>query len=246
MIKNEFEFEFTNEEKFKQKYNKKKIIESNDINLFMESVNEYFQIIVRNIRNGVTKIIQYKFINYLEKNLFNILINHFIQNPNVLKEMTESEEHITLRNNLFNTKIILEKLLKEINYSPLISQEFLTLDRNERKKQLQIIQKEIRDKLFNKSIQKLKEIRNKNNNSFRHEDIKDTLESMCVIGSILEESIKKEKEENPEKFIPIEEAIQKEDKEDSVFCLGLLAKNLEDQGIMTVIEKEEAKTEEEK
>ena len=69
---------------------------------------------------------------------------------------------------------------------------------------------------------------------------------MCIIGSILEESIKKEKEENPEKFIPIEEAIQKEDKEDSIFCLGLLEKNLEAQGIMTVIKKEETKTEEEK
>ena len=121
MLKNEFEFEFTNDEKFKQKYDKKQIIESNDINLFKESVNEYFQIIVRNIRKGVPRIIQYKFINYLEKNLFNILTNYFIQNQNVLYDMKESEDHITLRNNLYNKKIILEKLIKQINYSPLTS-----------------------------------------------------------------------------------------------------------------------------
>jgi hypothetical protein len=56
----------------------------------------------------------------------------------------------------------------------------------------------------------------------------------------------KKKKNNPEKFIPIEEAIEIKDKENSLFCLGLLAQNLEDQGIMTVIEKEEVKTEEEK
>ena len=246
MLKNEFEFEFTNDKNFKQKYDKKQIIESNDINLFKESVNEYFKIIVRNIRKGVSRIIQYKFIYYLEKDLFNILINHFIQNQDVLYNLKESEDHITLRNNLSNTKIILEKLVKQINYSPLATKEFLTLDRDERKKKLQTIQKEKRDKLFSKSIQKLKEIRNKNDNLFRQEDIKDIVEVMCIIGSLLEESIKKEKEENPEKFIPIEEAIQKEDKEDSIFCLGLLEKNLEAQGIMTVIKKEETKTEEEK
>jgi len=57
--------------------------------------------------------------------------------------------------------------------------------------------------------------------------------------------ILEEKEKNPEKFIPIKEAI-KYDKKDPLFCLGLLAQNLEEQGIMTVIEKEEVKTEEEK
>ena len=174
------------------------------------------------------------------------MINHFIQNQDVLYNLKESEDHITLRNNLSNTKIILEKFVKQINYSPLATKEFLTLDRDERKKKLQTIQKEKRDKLFSKSIQKLKEIRNKNDNLFRREDMKDIVEGMCIIGSLLGESIKKEKEENPEKFIPIEEAIQKEDKEDSIFCLGLLEKNLEAQGIMTVIKKEETKTEEEK
>ena len=137
------------------------------------------------------------------------MINHFIQNQDVLYNLKESEDHITLRNNLSNTKIILEKFVKQINYSPLATKEFLTLDRDERKKKLQTIQKEKRDKLFSKSIQKLKEIRNKNDNLFRREDMKDIVEGMCIIGSLLE-------------------------------------KNLEAQGIMTVIKKEETKTEEEK
>ena len=68
---------------------------------------------------------------------------------------------------------------------------------------------------------------------------------MCIIGSIINEKIIEEKNQTPEKFISINEAIKTE-KKDPLFCLGLLAKSLEEQGITTVIEKEELKTEEEK
>ena len=94
-------------------------------------------------------------------------------------------------------------------------------------------------------MKKLKDIRNDINNNYIIKDIKDSLESMCIIGNVIYENILEEKEKNPEKFIPINEAI-KYKKKDPLFCLGLLAQNLEEQGIMTVIEKEELKTEEEK
>ena len=69
---------------------------------------------------------------------------------------------------------------------------------------------------------------------------------MCIISSQLKENIIVEKEKNPEKFIPIKEAIEQTNEKDPIFCLGLLAQILENQGIMTVIERDELKTEEEK
>ena len=66
---------------------------------------------------------------------------------------------------------------------------------------------------------------------------------MCFMGSVMKKEIEQEKMNNPEKFIPIEEAIK--EKEDSInFCLGALAQNLENIGITTAIEKEENKSEE--
>jgi hypothetical protein len=162
-----------------------------------------------------------------------------------LLELKEEENFIKLRKNLTNNKNELEKLLKKINTSPSISKALLKYDKNERKKQLLIIQKEKRDKLFKNSLKKLKEIRNDMAKGLNNQDIKDSLESMCLIGSIINDHIIEEKKKQPEKFIPINEAIKTE-KENPLFCLGLLAKNLEDQGIMTAIEKEEVKTEEEK
>ena len=77
--------------------------------------------------------------------------------------------------------------------------------------------------------------------------IKVVLEDMCAMGKIVKDQIIEEKKKNPEKFVSIEEATKDENKEDSengLFCLGLLAKNLEDQGMVTAIEKEKSEKEE--
>ena len=60
---------------------------------------------------------------------------------------------------------------------------------------------------------------------------------MCVLGSIMKEEIIQEKKNNPEKFISIEDATKEENKNNGAFCLGVLAKSLEDMGIITAIEK---------
>ena len=57
---------------------------------------------------------------------------------------------------------------------------------------------------------------------------------MSVLGSIMKEEIIEEKYIYPKKFISIEEATKEENKN---FCLGILAKNLENMGIITAIEK---------
>ena len=62
----------------------------------------------------------------------------------------------------------------------------------------------------------------------------------------MKEEIIEEKEKEPEKFITIQEAIKEEKINKPEFCLGILAQNLEDIGIITAIEKEIKNDEESK
>ena len=59
------------------------------------------------------------------------------------------------------------------------------------------------------------------------------------MGTIIKDQIIEEKKTNPEKFISIQDAVKTENKDDSLFIMGLLAQNLENQGVTTAIEKEE-------
>ena len=247
ILKAELNIDFTNDQKFFMKYGTENPIKSKNSQLNNEAVDEYIHIIARNVRNNIPKIIQYKLIYYLEKNLFNKLIEYIHKNTEILNELIESENYIQLRKDLNSKKLELEKLLKKIINSPETSEALLKIEsKEERRHNLQILQKEKRDKLFKESLKKLKNIKNKDINSFRKEDIQATIESMCIIGRMEKENIIEEREKNPEKFIPINKAI-KESKEDSpILCLGLLARTLEDQGITTAIEKDDENTEEEK
>ena len=83
-----------------------------------------------------------------------------------------------------------------------------------------------------------------NNSNNQKENIKEVLEDMCVLGSIMKKEIIQEKKNNPEKFISIEEATKEENKNNGTFCLGILAKTLEDMGIITAIEKNASNEEE--
>ena len=60
---------------------------------------------------------------------------------------------------------------------------------------------------------------------------------MCLLGKLLKNEIIEEQKNNPEKYITIHEATKDNKNIDEIFCLGLLAKNLENFGILTVIEK---------
>ena len=78
----------------------------------------------------------------------------------------------------------------------------------------------------------------RNNKDINHEEkFKKIVEDMCEIGTLMKEEILKEK--NSEKFISIEDATKDNNNNiDINFCLGVLAKNLEEIGIITAIEKE--------
>ena len=68
---------------------------------------------------------------------------------------------------------------------------------------------------------------------------------MLVMGSIVKDQIIKEKETNPEKFVSIKEATKPKNKDSSLFVMGLLSQNLENQGVTTAIEKEVSNNENE-
>ena len=112
-----------------------------------------------------------------------------------------------------------------------------------------IIAKEIEQNNLLKEERKKKkeEIIDRNKNSMegetKHENVKEVLEDMCVLGSIMKEEILEEKKKNPEKFISIEEATKEENKKNGTFCLGIVAQTLENLGITTAIEKGESNDE---
>ena len=73
----------------------------------------------------------------------------------------------------------------------------------------------------------------------KNKKVNQTLEDMCIYGTIMKEQIKEEKEANPEKFIEIEEALKLENEDQNMFALGLIANNLQQNGIEVAIEKDE-------
>lgn len=117
----------------------------------------------------------------------------------------------------------------------------------ENKKEYKVIskqEKKKRDIQLKKILQSQKDSRNNANfkTYTKKEEIQKvnkTIEEMSIMGTIIKDQIIEEKKTNPEKFISIQDALKTENKDDSLFIMGLLAQNLENQGITTAIEKEE-------
>ena len=68
---------------------------------------------------------------------------------------------------------------------------------------------------------------------------------MSVMGTITRDRIIEQRKKNPQRFVSIKEAVNKRDKFDPLFIMGLLAQNLESQGIVTAIDKDPSMDEEE-
>ena len=97
--------------------------------------------------------------------------------------------------------------------------------------------KELKEK--KKEIIKRQENLKRDENKKAEEKVKEIVQDMCVLGDIMKKEIINEKKNHPEKFISIEEALKNKKKDEGVnFCLAVMAKNLEDIGITTAIEKE--------
>ena len=75
-------------------------------------------------------------------------------------------------------------------------------------------------------------------------NLNELLEDINYFGEITKIDIEKNLKSNPNKYIPLEDAL-KDGNENKYFILGLLGKVLETQGCLVVIEKDEPKTKEE-
>ena len=85
--------------------------------------------------------------------------------------------------------------------------------------------------------------REKNVNMIPEEKVKEVIKDMNELGKIMKKEIINLKKNHPEKLIGIEEALKDKNK-DVNFCLGILAQILENNGIVTAIEKEANNSEE--
>ena len=157
---------------------------------------------------------------------------HFITDTKICKIYESEPKYIRYSVNrefsLYSFKYALEeiKLTKNINYDDILD-KILNKSKEEELKQIEKKKKEILLRQENLKI---------NKNKKQTEKVKEILEDMCFMGSTMKKEIINEKNNNPGKFISIEEAAKNEN--DINFCLSVLAQNLENIGITTAIEKE--------
>ena len=111
---------------------------------------------------------------------------------------------------------------------------------NVKEKNDEIEYKEEREKKKEEIVERQKKYMS---GEIKKENVKEVLEDMCVLGSIMKEEIIEEKKKNPEKFVSIEDATKEENKKNGTFCLGIVAQKLENMGITTAIEKNESNDE---
>ena len=217
-----------------------KITDDSDIKkLIEETIIEIIKLFFKDLKTiinliSLLKIIIITFKISQNKNALKNNYKNIIDNINVFFQKEETEKYkkslLSLKENYerLSKKIIKDKLYKKYE-----EERLKTL-----KQELLQRQKEMREesKLNGNNI---------NDEKKTNEKINTFLEDMCIYGNIVEKEVKKEKEEHPEKFIETSEALNLEQEDPDLFALGLLSKNLENEGLETAIEREEQIDEEE-
>ena len=203
----------------------KKLIEETIIEIIKQFFKD-LKIIIKLI--SLLKIIIITFKLSSNKNIIKNNYKNIIDNINAFFQKEETEKYkksiLSLKEEYerLSKKIIKDKLYKKYEEERLkkLKQELLQR------------QKEMREE------SKLNNI-NINDEKKTNEKINTFLEDMLIYGNIVEKEVKKEKEEHPEKFIETNEALNLEQEDPDLFALGLLSKNLENEGLETVIERED-------
>ena len=176
------------------------------------------------------------------------------EEKNKIEEKNKNFQEYQRKQKELEQEKIKEKLIKEKE------KERLLLERKNHLKELLIRQKLLRNPIISEnknniinnndinkeSLEPKQNIDQSNDNATNNqkEQLKQTLEDMCLMGNIIKEEILEDKNANQEKYISIEEAINKIEKpnpnkdDKAMFCLALLAQNLEHCGITTAIEKQ--------
>jgi len=108
-------------------------------------------------------------------------------------------------------------------------------EENKKRKEEDKKRRELQKKMI---LQKQIESRKKHSKTKDETNMKNLIEDMCILSDITKNEIIEEKTKNPEKFIKTEDALNCKNKKSTQFVMGLLAKNLENNGVVTAIEKQ--------
>ena len=179
-----------------------------------EEVNEFL--------TGFAEVDENDVDNELEKELEDMA-------NNINEEMPNIDDLDNLEDEEKSEKKILESIVVGEGPNPKFNQ--ISPQMKKEKIEREKIKKEIFDKQKEFRIHNFNDI-----NNTKKEEVKGVLEDMCIMGSIMKKEIIEEKKFNPEKFIPTKKALSDKDNK-QIFCLGVLAQNLENLGIVTAIEK---------
>ena len=160
-----------------------------------------------------------------------------------IKEGLNEKKDIITIDNLNENKIIkrINTLLEDLDKFMSLCRgnyiQFFSKSKQDISFEENTIEKKKNEEEKNRIFEKQKEFRiQEESNVYKKEETKVILEDMCIIGTIMKKEIIEEKKNNPDKFIPTEEALQ-ETNNKQIFCLGILAQSLENCGIVTAIEK---------
>ena len=143
-----------------------------------------------------------------------------------IDQINEKQIYYKLKRHEKNELNALNKQLNKIKEERTINLKKIEEAERKRKEELkkQILQNQLNSR-------KTANINSKSNT-------KKLIEDMCILSDITKNEIIEEKKKNPQKFIKTEDALKNTDKKSPLFVMGLLAKNLENNGIVTAIEKE--------
>ena len=149
--------------------------------------------------------------------------NELLKNYNLIKnkeknEIKKNNENKQFINNNFIDRYENIKMGDDKNISNL-------------KKKVLNNQKQMRNELI---------VKNRNNGNVKNVKLNQVLEDMCIYGNIIKKEIKI-CSTNPKKYISTSDALKLENKDNGLFALGLLAHNLENEGIQTLIDLSEGK-----
>ena len=111
-------------------------------------------------------------------------------------------------------------------------------EEEERRKEEERLNEMKKKMIENQNKLRIKKDENNESEKEINQKINETLEDMCIYGSIMKKEIQEEKQKNPEKFIETSDALKKEKEDSGLFALGLISQNLEELGMETAIEKD--------
>jgi hypothetical protein len=197
---------------------------------------------IKNERQRVKKEIEFD--KKIEK-LIEQKIKNFEKKERLSKEKLKLLSEINIVKKEVNE---ISQQLKKIEEKEKLYKKMQEAKQKEKEKKENEKKKEEEKKKLNELLERQKQLRNeeedakKNKSEDNNEKLKHILEDMCILGDITKNQILKEKD-NKDKYISIEETRQLKQKpsptedDEALFCLGVLAQNLEDKGISTLIER---------